>query len=104
MYAVIETGGKQYLIKSGDTLKVEKLDAEAGKEFVFDKVLLLAEDDGTDVKIGTPYLDGVSISAEVMEQGRNKKIRVVKFKRKVRYRRVAGHRQHFTKVKVKEAK
>jgi len=103
MYAVIETGGKQYLIKSGDTLKVEKLDAEAGKEFVFDKVLLLAEDDGTDVKIGTPYLDGVSISAEVMEQGRNKKIRVVKFKRKVRYRRVAGHRQHFTKVKVKEA-
>ena len=104
MYAVIETGGKQYLIKSGDTLKVEKLDAEAGKEFVFDKVLLLAEDDGTDVKIGTPYLDGVSISAEVMEQGRNKKIRVVKFKRKVRYRRVAGHRQHFTKVKVREAK
>jgi len=104
MYAVIETGGKQYLIKSGDTLKVEKLDAEAGKEFVFDKVLLLAEDDGTDVKIGMPYLDGVSISAEVMEQGRNKKIRVVKFKRKVRYRRVAGHRQHFTKVKVKEAK
>ncbi|OGH82938.1 MAG: 50S ribosomal protein L21 [Candidatus Magasanikbacteria bacterium RIFOXYB1_FULL_40_15] len=103
MYAVIETGGKQYLIKSGDTLKVEKLDAEAGKEFVFDKVLLLAEDDGTDVKIGMPYLDGVSISAEVMEQGRNKKIRVVKFKRKVRYRRVAGHRQHFTKVKVKEA-
>ncbi|OGH85470.1 MAG: 50S ribosomal protein L21, partial [Candidatus Magasanikbacteria bacterium RIFOXYB2_FULL_40_13] len=80
MYAVIETGGKQYLIKSGDTLKVEKLDAEAGKEFVFDKVLLLAEDDGTDVKIGMPYLDGVSISAEVMEQGRNKKIRVVKFK------------------------
>jgi len=104
MYAVIETGGKQYLIKSGDTLKVEKLDAEAGKEFVFDKVLLLAEDDGTDVKIGMPYLDGVSISAEVMEQGRNKKIRVVKFKRKVRYRRVAGHRQHFTKVKVREAK
>ena len=104
MYAVIETGGKQYLIKSGDTLKVEKLDAEAGKEFVFDKVLLLSEDDGTDVKIGMPYLDGVSISAEVMEQGRNKKIRVVKFKRKVRYRRVAGHRQHFTKVKVREAK
>ena len=100
MYAVIETGGKQYLIKSGDTLKVEKLDAEAGKEFVFDKVLLLAEDDGTDVKIGTPYLDGVSISAEVMEQGRNKKIRVVKFKRKVRYRRVAGHRQHFTEVEI----
>jgi len=104
MYAVIETGGKQYLIKSGDTLKVEKLDAEAGKEFVFDKVLLLAEDDGTDVKIGMPYLDGVSISVEVMEQGRYKKIRVVKFKRKVRYRRVAGHRQHFTKVKVREAK
>jgi large subunit ribosomal protein L21 len=102
MFAVIETGGKQYLIKTGDTLKVEKLDVEVGKEMVFDKVLLLAKEDGTDVKIGTPYLDGVSIAADVEEQGRSKKIRVVKFKRKVRYKRVHGHRQHFTKIKVKK--
>ncbi len=104
MFAVIETGGKQYLIKTGDTLKVEKLDTEAGKEVVFDKVLLLAKEDGTDVKIGTPYLDGVSIAATVEEQTRDKKIRVVKFKRKVRYKRVIGHRQHKTKIKIKEVK
>lgn len=104
MFAVIETGGKQYLIKTGETLKVEKLDAEPGKDVVFDKVLLLAKDDGSDVKIGTPYLDGVSIAATVEDQGRAKKIRVVKFKRKVRYKRVIGHRQQFTKVKVKEVK
>lgn len=104
MFAVIETGGKQYLIKTGDTLKIEKLEAEAGKDVVFDKVLLLAKEDGSDVKIGTPYLDGVSIAATVEEQGRSRKIRVVKFKRKVRYKRVHGHRQHFTKVKVKEVK
>lgn len=100
MFAVIQTGGKQYLIKTGDTLKVEKLDVESGKEVVFDKVLLLAKEDGTDVKIGTPYLEGVSIAATCEEQGRSKKIRVVKFKRKVRYKRVHGHRQAFTKVKV----
>jgi len=101
MFAVIETGGKQYLIKTGDTLKIEKLAVEAGEDTVFDKVLLLAKEDGTDVKIGTPYLEGVSVAASVEEQGRDKKIRVVKFKRKIRYKKVYGHRQHFTKVKVK---
>jgi len=104
MFAVIETGGKQYLIKTGDTLKIEKLDVEEGKDVVFDKVLLLAKEDGTDVKIGTPYLEGVSIAATVEQQGRARKMRVVKFKRKVRYKRVIGHRQHFSKVKVKEVK
>lgn len=104
MFAVIETGGKQYLIKTGEVLKVEKLDAEPGKPFVFDKVLLLAGDDGSDVQIGTPYLKGVSIAADIEEHGRNKKIRVVKFKRKVRYKRVIGHRQRYTKVKVKVEK
>jgi len=104
MFAVIETGGKQYLIKTGDTLKIEKIDSEEGKDVVFDKVLLLAKEDGTDVKIGTPYLEGVSIAATVEEQGRARKMRVVKFKRKVRYKRVIGHRQHFSKVKIKEVK
>lgn len=101
MFLVIETGGKQYLIKSGDTLKVEKLAVETGKEVVFDKVLLTANDDGSEVKIGTPYLAGVSISAVVEGQLRSKKVRVVKFKNKIRYKKVIGHRQQITKVKVK---
>lgn len=101
MLAVIATGGKQYLVKPGMTLKVEKLAGEAGGEIVFDKVLLLADEAGGEVKLGAPYLSGVSVVATVEEQGRNKKIRVVKYKRKVRYKRVHGHRQAFTKVKVK---
>jgi len=102
MFAVIQTGGKQYLIKSGDALKIEKLDVEPGQEVVFDKVLLLAKEDGSDVKIGTPYLEGVEIVATVEKQSRDKKIRIVKFKRKVRYKRVIGHRQSKTKVKIKQ--
>lgn len=101
MFAVIETGGKQYLVKTGDILKVEKLTAEAGQEIIFDKVLLTAEADGSEVKLGAPYLDGAQVKAEVLEQGRGKKIRVVKYKRKVRYKRVRGHRQSYTKVKIK---
>lgn len=104
MFAVIETGGKQYLVKTGETLKIEKLEAEPGKEVVFDKVLLLAEDDGSKVTFGKPYISGASITATVEAQGRSKKIRVVKFKRKVRYKRVHGHRQHFTKVVMKDVK
>ena len=104
MLAVIETGGKQYLVKDDATVKVERLDGQPGAEIVFDKVLLLVSGDGSEVKIGTPYLDGVTVSATVVGQGRAKKIRVVKFKRKVRYKRVRGHRQEFTRVKVKEIK
>lgn len=104
MLAVIETGGKQYLIRPGDTLKVEKLLAEPGKDVVFDKVLLICEEDGTKMKLGAPYIEGAAVSVSVEEQGRSKKIRVVKFKRKIRYKRVHGHRQAFTKVKVKEVK
>ena len=100
MFAVIETGGKQYLVQSGQKLKVEKLEGEAGSEVVFDKILLIANDEGTDVKIGNPYIDGASIKATIEEQGRDKKLRVVKFKRKVRYKKVQGHRQHFTTVTV----
>lgn len=104
MFAVIETGSKQYLIKTGDTVKIEKLAVEPGKEVVFDRVLLLANEAGTDVKIGTPYLSGVSIAAVVESQVRGKKIRIVKFKNKVRYKRVQGHRQNLTKVKISEVK
>lgn len=104
MFAVIETGGKQYLIKTGDTLKIEKLDVEPGKSVVFDKILMLAEDDGSDVQIGMPYLEGVTIEADVEEQTREKKIRVIKYKRKIRYRRVIGHQQKKTKIKIKAVK
>ena len=102
MFAVIETGSKQYLVQSDQKLEIEKLPAEAGAEVVFDKVLLLADDEGKNVQIGTPYLEGVSIAATVEEQKRDKKIRVVKVKRKTRYKRVFGHRQHKTTVEVKE--
>lgn len=100
MIAVIETGGKQYLVHEGDVLKIEKIDAEAGKKVTFDHVLLTAKEDGADTKIGKPYIDGASIEAEVVEHGRDKKVRVVKYKNKIRYKRVYGHRQHFTKVKI----
>ncbi len=99
MFAVIETGGKQYLVKAGQTLKVEKLELEAGKDVTFDKVLLTVDDSG-EVTMGKPYLDGVSITATVEGQGRHDKIRVIKYKRKVRYTRTIGHRQAFTKVKI----
>lgn len=101
MFAVIQTGGKQYLVKDGDLLTIEKIAGEPGTEVVFDQVLLLADEDGTNVQIGTPYLEGVKVTATVEEQGRAKKIRVIKYKRKVRYKRTIGHRQHQTKVKVK---
>lgn len=104
MFAVIETGGKQYLVNTGDTLKIEKLDIEPGQSVVFDKVLMLAEEDGSDVQIGKPYLEGVTIEADIEEQTREKKIRVVKYKRKIRYRRVIGHRQKKTKIKIKAVK
>ncbi len=100
MIAVIETGGKQYLVREGDVLKVEKLDVEAGEKMTFDKVLLTSKEDGADTKIGTPYLSGVSIDAEVLSNGRDRKVRVVKYKNKIRYKRVYGHRQHFTEVKI----
>ena len=102
MFAVIETGAKQYLVKTGETLKIEKLEVEPGKEVVFDRVLLLANEDGTSVKIGAPYLAGVSIAATVESQMRGKKIRIVKFKNKIRYKKAQGHRQRLTKVKLKE--
>ncbi len=100
MIAVIKTGGKQYKIKEGDLVKVERLDGDVGSQITFGHVLLLTEDDGSSLSIGTPDLEGASIMGTVLEQGRGKKIRVVKFKRKVRYRRKKGHRQAFTKVKI----
>jgi len=101
MIAVIETGGKQYLIREGQTLKVEKLDVAEGSDVTFDKILLVADEQGSDVKVGAPYVMGATVTASVDEQGRDPKVRVVKFKNKIRYKRVFGHRQPFTKVTIK---
>jgi len=100
MIAVIETGGKQYLVKEDTPLKIEKILGEAGNEVEFDKVLLLAKEDGSEVQVGTPYLEGVTVKAELTEQFRAKKIVVVKYKPKIRYKRTKGHRQQQTKVKI----
>ena len=101
--AVIAAGGKQYVVAPGDTLKVEKLEAEKGAKISFE-VMLVADEDGTTVTVGTPLVKGATVSATVLEQGRAKKVMVVKFKNKVRYKRNAGHRQPFTSVKIDEVK
>jgi large subunit ribosomal protein L21 len=98
MYAVFRTGGKQYRASKGDRLRVERLDAEEGATVQFDQVLLVGE--GADVQLGSPILDGGRVEAKVTEQGRGKKIVVLKFKRRTNYKRVKGHRQHFTEVEV----
>lgn len=101
MYAVIATGGKQYLVKTGDVIKIEKLPLNEGEKVVFDKVLLTAKDDGSDVKVGMPYVEGVTIEATLEKQGKTRTLRVEKFKRKVRYHKVHGQRQRFSQVKIK---
>ena len=98
MYAVIQTGGKQYRVEQGDTLRVEKLDAPAGTKMSFDT--LLFADDGGNVRIGTPKVSGVSVDAEIVEQGLGKKIIIFKYKRRKSYRRKAGHRQPYTALKI----
>lgn len=98
--AIIETGGKQYAVKKGDIIKVEKLGGKAasGEAVVFDKVLL--SDDGAKTEIGSPYLSGRSVEGVVKGEGRAKKISVLKYKAKSRYRKVRGHRQPFTEVEI----
>lgn len=98
MQAVIETGGKQYLVKENQVLRVEKLPVEEGKEMTFTP--LLVTDEKGAVSVGTPEVSGGKVTVKVMEQGRAKKIRVVKYKSKIRYTKVSGHRQHFTQIKV----
>ena len=98
MYAVIVTGGKQYRVEEGETLRIEKLVAEDGANVDFDRVLMVA--DGSDVKVGTPELKGAKVSATVTGQGRGEKVRIVKFKRRKNYLRTQGHRQSYTEIKV----
>jgi large subunit ribosomal protein L21 len=98
MYAVIRTGGKQYKVAEGDRIRVEQLAAKAGDKIKITDVLLLA--DGEQVTVGTPLVRGAVVSAEVKEQGRGKKIRVIKFKRRTNYRRQHGHRQAYTELAI----
>ena len=95
MKAVIETGGKQYLVEEGSVIYVEKLDCEAGKKYTFDKVVMAGS------KVGTPYVNGASVEAKVEKHGKQKKIIVFKYRPKKKYRKTQGHRHPYTKVTIK---
>ena len=102
MYAIVDSGGKQYKVREGDILKVEKLAGEVGDSISFDKILMFS--DGENVSVGTPILEDVAVSGHIVEQGKAKKIIVFKYKRRKRYRRKRGHRQQFTAVKINSIK
>jgi len=96
MYAVVNSGGKQYKVQKGEVLRVEKLSGDVGSSVTFDRVLMFS--DGESVSIGQPLLDGVSVEGHIVEQGKAKKIIVFKYKRRKRFRRKKGHRQEFTAI------
>jgi large subunit ribosomal protein L21 len=98
MYAVIRTGGKQYRVEEGDVVKIEKIDGDRGSELTFDDVLLVGNDDETHV--GMPTVAGASVSGTIVEQDRDKKIVVFKFRRRKNYIRKQGHRQSYTRVRI----
>jgi large subunit ribosomal protein L21 len=98
MYAVIKTGGKQYKVSEGQTLKVEKLAAEEGAKVDLEQVLMVA--DGDDVKVGSPYIEGGKVTATVRAHGKGKKVEIVKFRRRKHSRKHQGHRQDFTEIEI----
>lgn len=98
MYAVIATGGKQYRVQEGETIRVEKLGADKGASVTFDEVLLVGGDGN--VRVGTPMLSGAKVTAEVVDNGRSEKLLIYKYRRRKGYRRKTGHRQPFTAVKI----
>ncbi|MHC1717663.1 MAG: 50S ribosomal protein L21 [Acidaminococcaceae bacterium] len=98
MYAIIQTGGKQYRVSEGDVVSIEKLTAAEGEEVVFDQVLTVVSD--SDIKIGKPVVEGAKVTAKVVEHGKGKKILVFKYKAKSNYRKRQGHRQPYTKVEI----
>ncbi|MBI2634959.1 MAG: 50S ribosomal protein L21 [Parcubacteria group bacterium] len=100
-YAVIKSGGKQYLVKEGDKIRVEKINTPEGEEVKFGEVLLVFD---KDIKIGTPFLEGVEVSAKVLKNGRAKKIIIFHYHSKTRYKKKGGHRQHFTEVEILKIK
>ena len=98
MYAIIETGGKQYKVSAGDTLYIEKLNVEADSEVVFDKVIAVGSDDA--IKVGAPYVEGATVTAKAVKNGKAKKIVVFTYKPKKNEKRKMGHRQPYTKVEI----
>ncbi len=100
MYAVIKTGGKQYKVSPGEVLRVEKLDAEIGSELEIPEVLLYSN--GSEVKVGAPYVEGVAVKVQILEHGKGKKVIVFKKKRRKGYKVKRGHRQPYTSIEVKE--
>jgi len=98
MYAVIATGGKQYRVAEGEVVRIEKLTAEPGADVEFDKVLLVGQ--GSDVKVGAPFLDGGRVTGTVQAHGKGDKVRIVKFRRRKHYLRQGTHRQPYTDVKI----
>lgn len=101
-FAIIETGGKQYRVSAGQKIRVEKLNSGEDGSFAFDKVLLVA--DGGEVKIGQPYLDGTTVGAKILKQGREDKKTVFRYHSKTRYRKKKSHRQPFTEVEITSVK
>jgi large subunit ribosomal protein L21 len=101
MYAIVETGGKQYRVRPGDTIAVERLAGEPGDTLDLERVLLVSGD-GDETRLGTPALDGAVVRAEVIEHARGEKIIVFRYKSKVRYRRRTGHRQPLTRLRIKD--
>lgn len=99
-HAVIQTGGKQYLVAPGATYHVERLEGDAGATVNFGAPLLVFGDDGAATRVGTPTVAGVAVTGTIVRQGRDRKITVVKYRAKSRYRRKQGHRQHFTDVRI----
>ena len=98
MYAVIQTGGKQYRVEEGTTLKIEKLELGSNDTVEFDKVLMIQSD--SDTKIGQPYVESGIVTAKVVSQGRHKKVKIIKFKRRKHHMKQMGHRQYFTEVQI----
>ncbi len=98
MYAVVVTGGRQYRVAQGETLRVEKLAAEVGDEIKLDQVLLVGSGEG--VTVGTPHVAGAAVTAKVVAHGRGEKIRIVKFRRRKHHRKEMGHRQHYTEIEI----
>jgi len=102
MFAIIQTGGKQYKVKKGDVIEIEKIDKKKGSKIKFDKVLLISSDEGRNFKIGKSYIKGAKVEGEILDQIKGKKITIIKYKPKTRYKRKKGHRQLYTKVRIGE--
>ncbi len=100
MYAVITSGSKQFTVKEGQTLKLEKIDAEVGSNITFDDILMISN--GDNIQIGKPYVTGAKVTATIVEHGRHKKLLIVKFRRRKHHKKQMGHRQYYTEVKIEQ--